>query len=727
MSPFALDIIVRASALLAAAALADLILSRRASAATRHLVWTLAVGALLALPFASYVLPKWTVPVPIARPIVSRVPGATAPSTAVVTPNVASQVVSMPCVENGRRCEPDQPTSGASALANVPHLTPALSERTRVEGPAAALAALYVVYAAGVVLLLVRLVAEPFALRRLTRASREVTDTWWRRLCDEATAQLGVSRRVRLVRSDRDVMPLTFGTIAPTIVLPASADEWTDDRRRAVLLHELAHVARRDCLVQRIAACACALYWPHPGVWWAAKRLRIERELACDDRVLGSGAAARDYAGHLLEIAHAFGEAPAPATALGMARARQLERRLLAILDEARNRAALGRVRASVFVAVALALFLPMAGVRAALVSIDPAQPASSPGPGAQEFTGTWEVHLSRDPGRVQLTVRRGDSSNGRTLALADLERLAGTTLASASTVHFPIPREAGTFTVDGMCRNNACAGTFVFAPSATFGAELAKRGIGQPTPEDQFYLAVSDVGIAYLDTLAAAGYAKPDLPTLVRAAKHGVDGGYVKDMAALGYRLGSLDALIRLRDHGVDPGYVRGMSASGLAKLSADDLVRARDHGVDPGYVRGLDGLGFRGLGLDALVGARDHGVDPEYIRGMQGLGHTLTIDGLTRTRDHGVDPAYVRGLASLGYAGLTVDALVGARDHGVDPEYVRAMAELGYKRIALDELIRMRDHGVDPAYVRRLQQRGLSNLSVDEIIRRRDRGGDR
>jgi beta-lactamase regulating signal transducer with metallopeptidase domain len=679
MSPFALDILVRASALLTAAALSDLVLRRRASAATRHLVWTLAVGALMTLPIASYVLPQWTVPIPIARPFAPRVAFITSgPSNVVVAPEAASRAVRVPS---------DTERGGAPALARVPRLT-----------PGAARAALYVVYTAGVLLLLVRLVLESFALRRLLRASRDITDAAWSRLRDDVAAQLRVFRTVPLVRSDRDVMPLTFGTISPTIVLPASADEWTDDRRRAVLLHELAHVARADCLVQRIAACACALYWPHPGVWWAAKRLRTEQELACDDRVLASGAAARDYAGHLLDIAYAFRAAPSPSTALGMARGRQFERRLLAILDEARNRAALGRGRSSVLVAAAIAMFLPMAAVRAALIPIDAASQAPLPAPGAKEFTGTWEVHLSGDPGQVQLTVRSGHSTNGRTMALADLERVAGTTLASASTVHFPIRREAGTFTIDGTCRNSACAGTFVFEPSATFAAELAKRGIGRPTSRDQFYLAVSDIGIAYLDTLAAAGYATPDLPTLVRAGQHGVDGAYVKDLAALGYRLATVDALIRIRDHGVDPEYVRGMAANGFAKLSADDLVRARDHGVDPAY-----------------------------IRDMQSLGQKLTIDGFTRTRDHGVDPEYVRGLASLGYAGLTDDALVGARDHGVDPEYVRAMAALGYKGIPLDALIRMRDHGVDPAYVRRLQQRGISNLSVDEVIRRRDHGDDR
>lgn len=671
MSQFVLDIIVRASALLAAAALADLVLRWRASAAMRHLVWTLAIGALLALPIASYVLPEWSVPIPIARSFVPRVapPTDTAISHTVVTADVPAP-------------------AGTSALQSVPRLTPGV-----------AIAGLVVVYATGLILLLARLVLEPFALRRLTRASRDVTDAAWCRVCDDAAVRLRVRRPVRLLRSERDVMPLTFGTVAPTIVLPASADEWTDDCRRAVLLHELAHVVRRDCLVQRIASFACALYWPHPGVWWAAKRLRTERELACDDRVLASGAPARDYAGYLLEIAHTFRAAPAPATALGMARAQQLERRLLAILDEARNRGALGRGRGSVLVAVAIAVFLPMAIVRAGLTPINAASPTPLQASGAPALTGTWEVHVSGAPGQVQLTVRRGRSTSSRTMALADLERLAGTTLASASTVHFPIRREAGTFTIDGTCRNSACAGTFVFEPNVTFGAELAKRGIGQPTPEDQFHLAVADIGIGYLDTLAAAGYAKPDLRTLVRAAQHGVDAGYVKEMAALGYRVGTVDSLIRLRDHGVDPEYVRGMAANGLTKLSADDVVRARDHGVDPEYVRGLAALGYRDLGLDALVNARDHGVDPEYVRGM----------------------------VSNGFQKLSVDELVRARDHGVDPAYVGGMAEVGYKAVSLDNLIRMRDHGVDPAYVRRLQQRGVSNLSVEEIIRRRDRGDDR
>jgi len=229
------------------------------------------------------------------KPVPSNSTPAPPPPNAVATHGVAPRAVPVP-----------------GTAAPVRSFAPVGIPRPTLSAVSAALA---VVYAAGVLLLLARLAVERFALRRFTRASRQVTDPAWRRLLDDASDSIaGNGRVIRLLQSDRDVMPLTFGTLAPVVVLPASADEWTEDRRRAVLLHELAHTVRADCLIQRLTACACALYWPHPGVWYAARHLRAERELACDDRVIAAGARARDYAGHLLEIAPAFRAAPAPAS-----------------------------------------------------------------------------------------------------------------------------------------------------------------------------------------------------------------------------------------------------------------------------------------------------------------------------------------------------------------------------------------------------------------------------
>src|SRR6185369_8609383 len=138
------------------------------------------------------------------------------------------------------------------------------------------------------------------------------------------------------------------------------ADTWDEERRRAVILHELAHVSRLDCLTQTLAAVATALYWPHPGVWWAARQLRVERELACDDCVLSAGAEPREYAGHLLEIAHSLGGYQAPALAVTMARPGQLEGRMMAMLDATRNRRAPAASRRFAALAATIAVAVPL-------------------------------------------------------------------------------------------------------------------------------------------------------------------------------------------------------------------------------------------------------------------------------------------------------------------------------------------------------------------------------
>ncbi len=742
MTALPLDIAVKASAVLAAAGLIQMFLRRRGSAAARHLVWAIAIAGLLALPLASVVVPSWAVAIPVAaasRPIVA---DGWAVSAKSVDPIGASL-----------------PASSSPAPAAQPAL-----QNTPFEWIALTIA----LYGAGVLFLLARLAGQEVVLRRLTRKSRIVSDAAWQRLLEDAARQLHVRTAPLLFQSAIDIMPLTFGTRRPVVLLPGAADGWAEDRRRVVLLHELAHVVRCDCLTQRLAAIACAFYWPHPGVWWAARRLRIERELACDDRVLAAGTAAREYAGHLLDLAHSLRATPAPAAALGMARTRQLESRLLAVLDATRNRAGLQRRGRLVAIAASLML-LPVAALRASIVPPDRvAHPEtgstperslasqSTPTSASEEFSGTWEIRVAPNAGTVHLSLRTAHSSNGTTLPLARFEGLtAGQLSGAAGAVRFSSRREAGTFSFEGVCRNGLCGGTYTFALNPAFASELAKRGLGAPTAAEQYELALDDVGVAFVDGVKALGYAVPDVRAIVRAAAHGVSLEYVRAMADLGYRLGSLEALIRLRDHGVDPDFVRGMAAAGFSRLTAEQLVRTRDHGVDPPYVKGMRdlgygsagledlitardhgvdpkfasdvaALGYKSLTLDALVGARDHGVDSGYIRAMQGFGYRLTLSELTQARDHGVDPAYVDGLVALGYTNVSLDALRRLRDHGVDPAYVKAMAALGYKDLPPDALVRLRDHGVDAAYVQRLQQRGIHHLSVDDLIRRRDRGDD-
>jgi hypothetical protein len=166
-------------------------------------------------------------------------------------------------------------------------------------------------------------------------SDREWTD-WVNRL----RAELGLRRQIVLLQSTANVMPVTWGWWRPVILLPADAGQWSAERRRVVLLHELAHVKRCDCLTQAVARLACSFYWFNPLVWLAARRMSVERERACDDLVLNRGYKPSEYAAQLLEIARSFTRVP-QTVAIAMARSSSLETRITALMDPSRSRRAL--------------------------------------------------------------------------------------------------------------------------------------------------------------------------------------------------------------------------------------------------------------------------------------------------------------------------------------------------------------------------------------------------
>jgi hypothetical protein len=196
------------------------------------------------------------------------------------------------------------------------------------------LVAVWVAIAGGV---LAWLLAGMLSVGRIVRRGRTLATPKWTRALADAAASLKLAGQPRLVMSDQVEMAFAFDAFTPTIILPASAEEWSDDRRRAVLLHELAHIRRRDLIGHVIAGVACAVYWFNPFVWAAARRLRVESELASDDVVLESGVRPSDYAQHLLDLVTNIGQG-APTVALAMARPREFEGRLVAILDRAKTR-----------------------------------------------------------------------------------------------------------------------------------------------------------------------------------------------------------------------------------------------------------------------------------------------------------------------------------------------------------------------------------------------------
>jgi beta-lactamase regulating signal transducer with metallopeptidase domain len=361
-----LDTLLKGTVLLLAAGALTLAL-RRAAAAARHLVWAVTFAGLLALPVGSALLPAWRVP---AWPRVAALPAVSfdavalpaAPSSGVVTP------------------------PAAAAPRTTPPVTPIAvgtsGEQFRLRPVWTTL--LLPLWLAGMTLVLAALVVALARIAWIARTAFPVRDPAWHASVSALARSLAITRPVRLLRAAGSAMPMTWGLFRPVILVPADADLWSAERRRDVLLHELAHVKRYDFATQLLTRIACACYWINPLVWLAATRLRVERERACDDHVLRAGTLASDYAGHLLAIARSLHVAPGAGLAsVAMARPSQLAGRLLDVLDASRPRSAVpARIAVPAWL-IAAAVVLPLAA--AAPARVQDAAPAAAPATVRQE------------------------------------------------------------------------------------------------------------------------------------------------------------------------------------------------------------------------------------------------------------------------------------------------------------------------------------------------------
>ena len=330
------NVAIKSVAVLGAAWLVTLAMRGR-SAAARHLVWIATAAALLALPLLTVLLPR------------VEMPGTAA---LVSAPLLSTTVTASPAID------PAVPTA-APTSQSTPKSAAVSTINWRMW--------ILFVWAAGALLGLVRMIAGSFALWRARGIASASPD---RTLGLELARSLGITRRVDILESQPGSMPMTFGILRPAVFMPKDAADWTEERRRVVLLHELAHVSRGDVAAHMFARLTFTLYWWNPLVWTAWREFLKERERATDDLVLSAGTRASDYAGHLLEIARTACSSRSMGWAAGwaaiaMARRSQLEGRLVSILDERVNRGSAKRAGAWVAVAIAIAMVAPLAALRA--------------------------------------------------------------------------------------------------------------------------------------------------------------------------------------------------------------------------------------------------------------------------------------------------------------------------------------------------------------------------
>jgi carboxyl-terminal processing protease len=391
------------------------ILSRR-SAALRHLVWTTAFLGALVVPILDVSLPGWNIAcLPGAILGASRaaeLEPSPAPNTAQPTTNRAVAMLEGSALDQSIAAD----VSSDSTSIHQPEASPARSTESVAAATASPPRSWHysqiapLIWLAGVAVLLARVLAGFMALKRLARRTTVVENHSLNRELLRLAHVRGIDHPIRLGLSPAASIPMTWGLLRPAILLPRDATAWPADRIRVVLLHELAHIARRDYLTQLFGTLARALHWYNPLAWWALAQMKAEQEQSADDCVLNAGMESDVYACELLKVTSQYPHPQfTPSAALAIGRSARIQRRLETILDDSRDRRPLSP-RAGIAVAVAALVILAVVAPLHVVAAGDNATQGKS-------SAAAQHQDLTADPAKTATAVDQESSVSAQPVA----------------------------------------------------------------------------------------------------------------------------------------------------------------------------------------------------------------------------------------------------------------------------------------------------------------------
>jgi prepilin-type processing-associated H-X9-DG protein len=280
-----------------------------AGRSTIALTGLLSVAGLSALAFSPW--PRWEFPQSTANAdsAVDAAPADVAEANTIATPDRDNAAARMPAAtieQDETDSSDDEPSFAALFLDSFRREMRKAS--VSVESPAQSWRwpeILAVLFLAGLAIGMLRLCGGLLAVqlhRRLLR-NPAIEDEALIELSDVLQAELSCRRHIELRESASISSAATFGWWKSVILLPVEWHSWSAEERRAVLAHEIAHVARNDYLAWIVAQIGLVCHFYHPLVHWLAGRLRLEQELAADAAAAEVAGGQRAYLKMLAELA----------------------------------------------------------------------------------------------------------------------------------------------------------------------------------------------------------------------------------------------------------------------------------------------------------------------------------------------------------------------------------------------------------------------------------------
>ncbi|MEO8218436.1 MAG: M56 family metallopeptidase [Acidobacteriota bacterium] len=618
---------------------------------------------------------------------------------------------------------------------------------------------------AGVLLFSMRFVRALLAVRNLLRTA--TTPALSR--CEETVRRLhkrfNMTLPVKLMQSAMVQVPTVAGAIRPVILLPLSAiTGLPQDELEMVIAHELAHIKRHDFLVNVIQNLLETLFFFHPAVWWISGRLRVERELCCDDMAVMACGDRLRYARALADLEELRSH-PQPALAANGGDLLYRIRRILGVEVSPRD-------SASFLVAGSVISFLGLIAIAPLAVMAMPTPPAApSPPKAISERVPVPPPASPVSPSTViSVEARRDLSDLAVPLDVFVTEAIGENALAisipavPAAPAIAPLPPRAPPIMPRLLIRVPVIAAM----PAGEAAFLAAPRPLLSPAVVQALERVKATAPLIARMAILPRVFSLPAVavPGVASVAEDGsgrrheagrsndpaVSAEFMREMREAGYQLSAEDAeamislrvtrafvdrmkgsglsdlsagnLISLKAVGVTPDFISGMRSVGLDELSTGNVIALRSTGVNVALVQAMHAAGFTDLSAENVLSAKAVGVTAAYMESMK-ASHVddLGIDEIIAFRSLGITESVVAQYRSAGFHG-DAGELIALRSVGVPPDDVRRFAQLGYDSLSAEDLIGLKNSGVTPEFVEELKRQGRADLSVDELIEARSSG---
>jgi hypothetical protein len=427
---------------------------------------------------------------------------------------------------------------------------------------------------------LVRIAVSYVYIRSIQRQSQPASP----QLCDVCRRWIercGIRRSVRLLVSHQVASPLATGFLRPAIILPAQlAPQLEGQQLDHVLLHELAHVARRDDWTNLAARTLAALVGLHPVAAWVLRRVERERELACDDWVVSMTGDARPYAASLARLFELCRDRRRMMLAAGMAGSgSQLGERIDTLLDRGREFTrgpSLSRVGATVGVLAILAMVFA--------------------------FRAPRLIVLVRPRSVTSPRTRPANLVNPRPM------------LAPVRLVSLP--------------------------SQPSFLEALVAAGYGNLSVDEIISLKSNGVYPGYLDDLAKSKCPHMSAADIVALVRNGVSVEYLSKMQNAGFARLTIDDAINLHAQRVRPEAIAEIHALGFGPYDVPAAIEFQRRGIQPEFFHSLREAGFQQVDAKGVIDAFTRGVRPNTLREVQRYKPHLTLDQIARLKQARVLP---------------------------------------------------------------------------------------